>query len=369
VVAPAYDIDNQVRPALGGFDAGADEFGSAVAGPSADVAVSKTDGQTTTVADANVGYTITVSKAGSSAVNGVSVVDNPPATLTDLRWVCSASGAGSSCPAASGTGVINTTVNLGASPTSTVTFVLVGHVAPGATGTMTNTVTAQPPAGFTDPTPGNNTATDTDTVAAGPALPTLAVLDNFNRANANNLGGNWSQITLFTLAAIRVNANTAQAPTLGGQAVWNVPAAGFGTQHAAAVTFPAGSPPLAGSGLTPGPAIVLKANGGGATAPTNLIRVSYRTGQVTVATSTTAGLSYTNVGSPLTVSLAAGDTLAASTNSGGDVFVFKNGAYVGKVTVALSTATSWIAGAGRVGIQLPPGTASRVDNFAGANLP
>jgi hypothetical protein len=37
VTAPATDIDNQARPALGGFDSGADEFGATVATPSPDL--------------------------------------------------------------------------------------------------------------------------------------------------------------------------------------------------------------------------------------------------------------------------------------------------------------------------------------------
>ena len=37
-------------------------------------------------------------------------------------------------------------------------------VSASATGTLSNTATVTPPAGWTDPTPGNNSATDTDTL-------------------------------------------------------------------------------------------------------------------------------------------------------------------------------------------------------------
>src|SRR5207247_7278980 len=42
------------------------------------------------------------------------------------------------------------------------TFTVSATVAPGATGTLANTAAVTPPAGATDPTPGNNSATDTD---------------------------------------------------------------------------------------------------------------------------------------------------------------------------------------------------------------
>ena len=58
---------------------------------------------------------------------------------------------------------INASVNL--PPSGTATFTVTGTIAASATGTLTNTATVAPPAGATDPTPANNTATDTDTLA------------------------------------------------------------------------------------------------------------------------------------------------------------------------------------------------------------
>jgi len=45
-----------------------------------------------------------------------------------------------------------------------VTFTVSGTLSAGATGTLANTATVSVPAGVTDPTPGNNSATDTDAV-------------------------------------------------------------------------------------------------------------------------------------------------------------------------------------------------------------
>src|SRR5262249_19014143 len=77
----------------------------------------------------------------------------------------------------SGSGSINTTVNLPAN--AAATFLLRGTVPPDATGTLTNTVEAMPPPGFADPSPG--TATDTDQLtpqaelAGTKSRPTTAV--------------------------------------------------------------------------------------------------------------------------------------------------------------------------------------------------
>src|SRR4029079_9630055 len=45
-----------------------------------------------------------------------------------------------------------------------VSITLTGTIDPAATGTLTNTAHVSPPDGVTDPTQGNNNATDTDTL-------------------------------------------------------------------------------------------------------------------------------------------------------------------------------------------------------------
>jgi uncharacterized repeat protein (TIGR01451 family) len=97
---------------------------------------------------------------GPSAVTAATIGDSLPAALTGATWTCAAS-AGSSCPA-SGAGSINVPVNL--LNAGTATFTLTATVSSAATGTLANTATVAPPTGVTDPNPGNNTATDTDTL-------------------------------------------------------------------------------------------------------------------------------------------------------------------------------------------------------------
>ena len=107
-----------------------------------------------------------------------------PASLTVTSWTCTAT-AGSSC----------TTGGSGNNRTGTVTllsggsatYTAVATVSATAAGTVSNTATVTAPAGTGDPNTADNTATDVDTVDV--PLPALACLDNFNRANANTLGG------------------------------------------------------------------------------------------------------------------------------------------------------------------------------------
>jgi len=130
--------------------------------PTADLSITKTDGATTVTAGAPDTYTITVQNAGPSAVTGATVADSLPAALTGATWTCAAS-AGSACGASSGTGSLNTTVDLLSG--GTATYTVSATVSPAASGTLSNTATVSPPGGVTDPDLSNNSATDTDTVA------------------------------------------------------------------------------------------------------------------------------------------------------------------------------------------------------------
>ncbi len=219
----------------------------------------------------------------------------------------------------------------------------------------------------------------------GTTLPMLTVLDNFNRANANTLnnGSNWSQTVVninilcgllglgtAPCAAIRVidtipaNTTSGVATSVGaGQAIWNTPAGGFGAKQGAAFTF-------ANTTLN-NAALILKAGSG--TTPANFIRVLYQTGsggQVVVATTTNGGLSYTTRGT-LAGSFANGDTLSAVVDATGTLNVWKtSGAtttLVGTVAIPTTGSTAFIAGTGRIGMQLPAGV--RVDDFSGGTTP
>jgi uncharacterized repeat protein (TIGR01451 family) len=345
LAAPTTDIDGQARPAFGGFDIGADE----IPAPTADLSITKTDGVASVASGGAVTYTIVVANAGPNAVTGAPVTDSFPATLTVGSWTCTAT-AGSSCTP-TGTGNARTgTVTLlnGGSATFTATATLAAT----ASGSLVNTATVATPASTTDPNTGNNGATDTDTIVL--PLPTLGLLDNFNRANANNLGANWSQAGTGTSVAIRVNSSQAFANSTG-QAIWNVPATGFGAGQGTAFTF-------ANTTLN-NAALVLKATGGSATTPSNFIRVRYSTGsggQVIVESTTNGGGAYSTRGT-LAATFANGDTLTAVANADGSVDVWQNATYLGR------SSTSPFTGTGRIGMSLPNG--ALIDNVSGGTLP
>ena len=133
----------------------------------ANLGITKTDGVASVVPGTSTTYTIVASNAGPNAVAGASVVDNPPAGLTFTSWTCVAS-AGSACGNASGSGPINELVSL--LNAGTATYTVIAAIAPGATGTITNSVTIIVPPTVVDPTPANNTASDTDTLTPVSAL-------------------------------------------------------------------------------------------------------------------------------------------------------------------------------------------------------
>jgi uncharacterized repeat protein (TIGR01451 family) len=131
--------------------------------PQVDLAITKTDGVTSVVAGGSTTYTIVVSNAGPSAVNGASVADSLPAGATGGSWAFAGATAGGSVSGpAGGTGTLATTVDLPVGATVTFTFTVA--IDPAATGTLVNTATVSPPAGVTDTNPANNSATDTDTL-------------------------------------------------------------------------------------------------------------------------------------------------------------------------------------------------------------
>jgi uncharacterized repeat protein (TIGR01451 family) len=327
------------------------------------LSITKTDGVTGISVNGRVTYTIVVTNNGPQAVSGATVTDTfPTASFSNVTWTCSAT-SGSSCGASSGSGDLNTTVSL--LNNGRATYTVVATIAAGASGSVTNTATVTVPANVTDPNTSNNSASDTDTILSSVALPALSVLDNFNRANANTLGSNWSQSTLFGNASIRINSNRAYA-LLSGYAIWNNPSAGFGNKQGAAFTF-ANAPT---NSLGTLPSLVLKATNGTTNLPRNFLRVSYQntTNLVTVSTTNNSGVAMT-LRAAFNVTLATNDTLSAVAYNDGTVRVYKNGTFIGGVTIPTSGAGAWTqgSGGGRIGVQLPLG--QRVDDFRGGTLP
>jgi uncharacterized repeat protein (TIGR01451 family) len=129
--------------------------------PSTDVAITKTDGATTEVPGTAVTYTIVASNSGPSTATGVTVADTFPGILSGCSTASVAAGGATGNDGGPVAGNINDT-GITLPPSSSVTFTATCNIAANATGSLANTATIT--SATTDPTPANNSATDTDTL-------------------------------------------------------------------------------------------------------------------------------------------------------------------------------------------------------------
>ena len=143
----------------------------------ADLAITKTDGVVSAVPGGTTTYTVVVSNSGPSSVLGATVADVIPAAVQSATFTAVGAG-GASGFTANGGGNINDVVNMPAG--STIVYTIVANIRATATGNLVNTATVTPPGGVTDPTPANNSATDTDALNA---QVTLAVVKTDGSAN------------------------------------------------------------------------------------------------------------------------------------------------------------------------------------------
>ena len=150
--------------------------------PQADVRITKTDGTTSVNAGSSTVYTITASNAGPSNAQTVTVSDTFPAACVAPSWTCAGS-SGGTC-ALNGTGNINESVTLPAG--GSVSFSATCPISAAASGSLSNTATVAA-GGVTDPSPGNNSATDTNTVIAVPVLSIDSVSLTEGDSGSSNL--------------------------------------------------------------------------------------------------------------------------------------------------------------------------------------
>ncbi|MFL6193003.1 MAG: hypothetical protein ACJ75H_02435, partial [Thermoanaerobaculia bacterium] len=138
-----------------------------------DLSITKSDGGASVAPGGTVAYTLTYSNTGNVAAAGVVITETVPANTTfnagasTAGWVCSPNNnAGSTCTLAVG-GLASGSGN------QTATFaVTVANPVPGGVTQISNTASiADDGKNGTDPTPANNTGTDTTPVSA--VAPTL----------------------------------------------------------------------------------------------------------------------------------------------------------------------------------------------------
>lgn len=139
----------------------------------ADLSITKTNNQTIYTPGQTTQYTITATNNGPLGVVGATVIDALPTGIVTSTWTC-ASSAGT-CAAASGSGAINTTVDLpnGAN----AIFVVDMNIPLSFTGSLVNTATVSvavlgdgSPKTNLDSNATNNQATDTDTDGTVPVV-------------------------------------------------------------------------------------------------------------------------------------------------------------------------------------------------------
>jgi uncharacterized repeat protein (TIGR01451 family) len=143
-------------------------------GPTADLSITKNDGQTEAVVGQPVIYTISVMNAGPSEVPGASVIDVFPTELTNCSWICTPTGG--ACTAGPVDGNINDTVDVFVG--GHLTYTATCTVDPSATGTLSNTATVSTPSEVTDPNSSNDSATDADELIGLCGFPTRLTLEN-----------------------------------------------------------------------------------------------------------------------------------------------------------------------------------------------
>jgi uncharacterized repeat protein (TIGR01451 family) len=306
------------------------------------ITVTKTDGVANTYQGASLTYTVVVTNSGTYTVTAT-VADTIPAGLTGATWTCAPS-AGSSCAAASGSGNIATSATLLASGTATYTITA---TVTASSGTIANTVTANPPAWITDASPANNTATDTDTVVAAADLSITKTT-----ASTFTVGSN----AVYTLTATNSGPQSAAgtitvSDTLPAGLTY-VSATGTGWACGAAgqtVTCTRAGPVTSGTTL---PAITLTVAVGAAAAPSV-------TNTATVASNTTLDPDATDNSSSVTRPVTLPTDLTIAKSHAGNFTQGQNGSY--SITV---TNSGGVASSGTVTVTdtlpagLTPGTAT-----------
>ena len=126
----------------------------------ADKSITKSDGVTTATPGGALTYTIVAANAGPAADPSVMVADTFPTDLTCTYTSVAAGGATGNT--AAGAGDLAETLSMPAG--SSVTYTVSCNIAPAATGTLSNTATIS--GSVADLVPGNDSATDNDTVLA-----------------------------------------------------------------------------------------------------------------------------------------------------------------------------------------------------------
>ena len=202
--------------------------------PVADLSVTKTNAATAVNAGGTTTYTVRVTNNGPSAVTGA-IFSDPVATgLTKTAVVCSGT-PGQCATAPTITQLQSGTFALPALASGQFYEVTVTATVSATSGSVSNVASAVAPSGTTDPTAGNNAATDTDTVTP---VADLSVTKT-NAATAVNAGGTTTYIVRVTNnGPSSVTGATLSDPAATGLTKTAVACSGTPGQCSAAPTVP-----------------------------------------------------------------------------------------------------------------------------------
>src|SRR5439155_139921 len=126
--------------------------------------ISKTDGVASVNAGGSTTYTVRVTNGGPSSVTGAILSDLSASGLAKTSVACSGTTPGQCVTAPTVAQLQSGTFALPALTNGQFYEITVDDDVTATSGSVTNTATIAAPSGTTDPTPGNNSASDTDTV-------------------------------------------------------------------------------------------------------------------------------------------------------------------------------------------------------------
>ncbi|WP_217647888.1 DUF11 domain-containing protein, partial [Dokdonella immobilis] len=131
-----------------------------------DLAATKSNGVASVVAGSTTNYTIRITNNGPTPVTGAIITDPAVAGLAKTGIVCSGTPGQCTVGTTPGIAQLQTGYALPALAVGQFYEIVVSATVTASSGSVSNTVSVATPTGTVDSTPGNNSATDTDTILA-----------------------------------------------------------------------------------------------------------------------------------------------------------------------------------------------------------